>query len=134
MGELLELRSAEQGPPLQVGDALAANWSHASPVIPVKCLAHARRQFTDIEEMFPEECRYVREEFATVYRYEAETAGMTPEQRLAHHQLHSAPVLERLQNWIQIQLEQRRVEPNSALGKRWRTCSGIGRASPNFSA
>jgi transposase len=117
MGELLKLRPAEQNPPLQVGDALAANWSHSSAVIPVKCLAHARRQFTDIEEMFPEECQYVREEFAAVYRYESQTTGMTPEQRLAHHQLHSAPVLERLQNWISTQLEQRRVEPNSALGK-----------------
>jgi transposase len=117
VGELLELRPAEQKPPLQVGDALAANWSHASPVIKVKCLAHARRQFTDIEEIFPEECRHVREEFAAVYRYEAETVGMPPEQRLAHHQLHSAPVLERLQNWISTQFAQRRVEPNSALGK-----------------
>src|SRR5205085_5294517 len=69
VGELLELRSAEQNPPLPVGDALAANGSHTSPVIPVQCLAHARRQFTDIEEMFPEECRHVREAFATVYRY-----------------------------------------------------------------
>src|SRR3954452_1752901 len=117
MGELLELRPAEQNPPLQVGDALAANWSHAAPVITVKCLAHARRQFTDIEEAFPEECRHVREAFATVYHYDSQTTGMTPEQRLAHHQLHSAPVLERLQNWIHAQFEQRRVEPNSALGK-----------------
>jgi transposase len=117
IGELLELRPTEQDPPLQVGDALAANWSHSSAVIPVKCLAHARRQFTDIEEIFPEECRHVREEFAAVYRYEAETVGMTPEQRLAHHQLHSAPVLERLHHWIKTQFEQRRVEPNSALGK-----------------
>jgi Transposase IS66 family len=91
----------------------AANWSHAAAVIPVKCLAHARRQFTDSEEAFPEECGHVWEEFATVYRYEAETTGMTPEQRLAHHQLHSAPVLERLQNWISTQFAQRRVEPNS---------------------
>jgi transposase len=42
---------------------------------------------------------------------------MTAEQRLAHHQLHSAPVLDRLHHWIQTQFEQRRVEPNSALGK-----------------
>jgi transposase len=117
VGELLELRPAEQSPPLQVGDALAANWSHASPVIPVKCLAHARRQFTDIEEIFPEECRHVREVFASVYHYESQTTDMTPEQRLAHHQLYSAPILERLQHWISTQLEQRRVEPNSALGK-----------------
>ncbi|MBV9225336.1 MAG: IS66 family transposase [Acidobacteriaceae bacterium] len=117
VGELLELRPAEQNPPLQVGDALAANWSHSSPVITVKCLAHARRQFTDIEDMFPEECGHVREEFATVYHYDSQTVGMTPEQRRAHHQLYSAPVLERLQSWIKIQFEQRRVEPNSALGK-----------------
>ncbi len=117
VSELLEWRPAEQNPPWQVGDALTAHWSHAAPVIPVKCLAHARRQFTDIEEMFPEECRHVREEFATVYRYEAETMGMTPEQRLSHHQLYSAPVLERLRSWIKTQFEQRRVEPNSALGK-----------------
>jgi transposase len=117
VGELLELRPAEQDPPLQVGDALAANWSHSSPVITVKCLAHARRQFTDIEEMFPEECGQVREALATVYHYDSQTTGMTPEQRRAYHQLHSAPVLERLQNWIKTQFEQRRVEPNSALGK-----------------
>jgi transposase len=86
-------------------------------VIPVECLTHAQRQFTDIEEMFPEECGHVREAFATVYHYDSQTAGMPPEQRLAHHQLYSAPVLERLQNWIHAQFEQRRVEPNSALGK-----------------
>jgi transposase len=86
-------------------------------VITEKCLAHARRQFTDIEEMFPEECRHVREEFATVYGYDSQTAGMTPEQRRAPHQLYSAPVLERLQHWISSQFEQRHVEPNSALGK-----------------
>src|SRR3954470_4599899 len=103
MGELLELRPAEQNPPLQVGDALAANWSHAAPVITVKCLAHARRQFTDIEEIFPEECGQVREAFATVYRYETETTDMTPDERLAHHQLYSAPVLEQLPNWIHAQ-------------------------------
>ncbi len=67
-------------------DALAANWSHGLPVIAVKCLAHARRQFTDIEDLFPHECRQVRDTLATVYRYDAETRTMTPEQRLAHHQ------------------------------------------------
>jgi transposase len=117
LGELLEWRPAEQDPPWQVGDALAANGSHSSPVITVKCLAHARRQFTDIEERFPEECGPVREAFATVYHYDSQTTGMTAEQRRAHPQLHSAPVLDRLYHWIQTQFEQRRVEPNSALGK-----------------
>ncbi len=42
---------------------------------------------------------------------------MTPEQRLAHHQRYSAPVLEQLRCWIDEQLQQRKVEPNSVLGK-----------------
>ncbi len=117
VGDLLQVRPAGFAPPLQVGDALAANWSHGFPVIAVKCLAHARRQFTDIEELFPQECRQVREALATVYRYDAETKTMTPEQRLAHHQRYSAPVMEQLRHWIDEQFQQRRVEPNSALGK-----------------
>lgn len=117
VGELLSARSVALGPPLQVGDALAANWSHGFPVIAVKCLAHARRQFTDIEELFPHECRHVREALATVYHYEAETKAMKPADRLAHHQQYSGPVMEQLRLWIDEQFQQRRVEPNSALGK-----------------
>jgi transposase len=117
MGELLRSRPADLGPPRQVGDALAAHWSHGFPVIAVKCLAHARQQFTEIEELFPNECRQVREAFATVYRYEAETRTMAPEERLAHHQRYSAPVMERLRHWIDEQFQQRRVEPNRVLGK-----------------
>src|SRR3954451_24117324 len=83
----------------------------------MKCLAHARRQFTDIEDLFPEECRQVRDALATVYHYDAETKTMTPEQRLAHHQRYSAPVLEQLRCWIDEQFQQRKVEPNSVLGK-----------------
>lgn len=117
VGDLLRLRSAELAPPLQVGDALAANWSHGFPVIAVKCLAHARRQFTDIEDLFPHECAHVRKALAAVYHYDAETKTMKPEDRLAHHQRYSAPVMERLYSWIEEQFQQRRVEPNSALGK-----------------
>ena len=86
-------------------------------MIAVKCLAHARRQFTDIEEIFPQECRHVREALAQVYGYEAETKAMTPDERPAHHQRYSAPVMEQLQCWIEEQFQERRVEPNSALGK-----------------
>lgn len=96
VGELLRSRSADLAPPLQVGDAAAMNWSHGLPVIAVKCLAHARRQFADIEEMFPQECAHVREALATLYHYEAETKTMKPEERLAHHQRYSAPILEQL--------------------------------------
>jgi transposase len=57
---------------------------------------------------------------------------MTPDERLAHHQLYSAPVLERLQNWIHTQLEQRRVEPNRALGKALAYLQGHGEGLTQF--
>jgi transposase len=117
VGDLLRSRPSELAPPLPVGDALAAPWSHPFPVIAVKCLAHARRQFTEMEEIFPEPCRYVREVLAAVYRYESETRTMTPEERLTPHQRYSARVLEERQRWISKQFAQRRVEPNSVLGK-----------------
>ena len=51
---------------------------------------------------------------------------MTPEERLRHHQEHSAPVMDRLKLWMDAQIEQKKVEPQSALGeaigymqKRW---------------
>jgi Transposase IS66 family len=115
VGDLLRSRPSELAPPLPVGDALAAHWSHPFPVIAVKCLAHARRQFTEMEEIFPEPCRYVREVLAAVYRYESETRTMTPEERLTPHQRYSARVLEERQRWISKQFAQRRVEPNSVL-------------------
>ena len=120
VGQLWQQRPPELGLPLQVGDALAAHWSHRLPVIAVKCLAHLRRQFTDIEQLFPDECGRVRDALAHVYRTEAETRGMTPDERLAHHQRYSVPVMEELRRWIEQQLAERRVEPNSALGKAFR--------------
>lgn len=117
MGQLLQQRATELAPPLQVGDALAANWSHSVPVIAVKCLTHARRQFTDIEELFPEQYGYVSQLLATVYRYEAQTKQMTPEERLVHHQRYSTPVMEQLRNWMEAEEQEKRVEPNGVLGK-----------------
>jgi hypothetical protein len=70
-----------------------------------------------MEDLFPHECAHVREVLAAVYTYEAETKTMTPAERLAHHQQFSAPIMEKLQRWIEEPFQQRRVEPNSALGK-----------------
>lgn len=49
------LRSRARGllPPLQMGDAQAANWTSEFETVVCKCLAHARRQFVEIEAAFP---------------------------------------------------------------------------------
>ena len=42
---------------------------------------------------------------------------MTRIERLHFHQQHSRPVLNDLQQWLDAQLKENKVEPNSGLGK-----------------
>jgi hypothetical protein len=51
-----------------------------------------------------------------VYRFDAQTRGMTGRERLLYHQTNSKPILDELQKWIQSQFDERLVEPNSRLG------------------
>ena len=56
LGDLLEGRPKDLGPPIQMTDALASNTSHSFQVIVTHCLLHARRLFFEIKEFFPEIC------------------------------------------------------------------------------
>ena len=116
VGRVLDARPAGLPAPVQIGDALSRNWSHAFTVVVAKCLAHARRQFVDLQDAFPAECKRVLDDLASVYRFDAQTEGKTPAERLDHHTLHSKPVLDALHVWIEEQFRERLVEPNSGLG------------------
>ncbi len=104
--------------PLQMCDALNRNSSGEFDTILAYCLVHARRNFVDVAMNFPEECEYVINTLAEVYRFDAEAKkqGMTPEQRLKHHQENSAELMEELVSWMEEQIEQKKVEPNSTFG------------------
>lgn len=117
--ELLAQRAAELAPPIQMCDALPANTAGEFETIVAFCLAHARRRFVAVAHNFPKPCRYVLEALGKVYGYdkEAQDEQMTPEQRLRWHQTHSGPVMEQLASWLERQLEQKKVEPNSGLGQ-----------------
>jgi len=127
---ILAHRSAELPPIQWMSDALAANTpkQHQDRTLDLSCLVHGRRQFVDIEDFFPNECKRVIDALATIYKHEAycKEQHLTPEQRLAYHQAHSREVMEELKAWMAQQLEDRCVEPNSRLGgafdyllKRW---------------
>lgn len=120
LDELLRKRSAELESPVQMSDALAANWSGEEETIEAKCLAHGRRKFVEIEENFPRECAVVLEAIERVYEVEADTAGMSAVERLAAHQARSGPVMAELREWIEEQFAEHKVEPNSALGQAMR--------------
>src|SRR5262245_58044389 len=117
LAELLTKREEGLARPIQMSDALAANTSVDKNVIRAYCLAHARRKVFELREDYPAECAVVLDAVGKIYRYEAETAGMNGERRLAYHQKKSGPVMKELKQWIEAQFSERLVEPNSNLGK-----------------
>jgi len=122
LAEVLKQRPTELPPPIQMCDALSRNVPKAAgafATLLANCLAHGRRNFVEVTPNFPEECRFVLETLGEVYGYDdqARTQGLSPEQRLYFHQEHSGPVMERLKVWLGAQFAERRVEPNSGLGK-----------------
>jgi transposase len=119
MAQLLKQRTSGLSPPIQMCDALSRNVPKKLETILAHCLAHARRNFVDLVTSFPEQCRYVIEALAEVYHHDkrAKEQGLSADQRLRLHQEQSGPVMERLNEWLQKQFSQRRIEPNSSMGK-----------------
>lgn len=119
LGDLLKKRASGLAPPLQMCDALRRNVPKEFQTILGNCLAHARRQFVDVVPMFPGECEQVIDLLGKVYHNDAlaREEGLDPMARLAFHQRESGPIMDRLRAWCEEQLDQKRVEPNSGLGK-----------------
>jgi hypothetical protein len=99
MAEVLKQRARELPAPIQMSDALSRNTPKLEGVEPLQanCLAHGRRQFVEVVENFPEECRYVLETLRGVY--------------------HSRPLMDGLHEWMEAQFAEHKTEPNSGLGK-----------------
>jgi transposase len=117
LADLLKLRSAELGRPIQMCDALASNTAGELDTIVAHCLAHARRKFVEVVDTFPEQCRFLLETLRVVYVNDSACAGMSPAERLAYHQEHSGPGMEALSKWLHQQIDDKLVEPNSGLGR-----------------
>jgi len=119
MARVLEKRKEGRPPPLQMCDALSRNLPQKFKVILCNCLAHARRRFVELVEVFPSESEFVLESLKNVYFHDeqAKQQGMRAKQRLEHHQRHSQPVMEDLHVWLHKQFDEKKVEPNSSMGE-----------------
>ena len=119
LADLLQQRQSDRSPPIQMCDALSRNTSEAFKRILANCLAHGRRKFVEVALNFPEQCRYVIETLAEVYKYDeiAKEQNMTADERLHFHQSKSGPLMEDLKTWLNDQLDQKKVEPNCGLGQ-----------------
>jgi hypothetical protein len=119
MTDLLKQRQSHLAPPVQMCDALSRNTPDTFKTILANCLAHGRRKFVEVAVNFPDQCQYVLETLAKVYKNDeiAKERKMTPGQRLSFHQQRSSSLMKELKNWLNDQLDQKKVEPNSGLGQ-----------------
>ena len=125
--DILVHRPADMPAPIQMCDALSRNYSGLATEL-TNCNSHARREFVLIIDQYPAECAFVLESYRRVYINEAYTksANMPPGERLLYHQLHSLEPMNTMKAWMDRQMIDKLVEPNSTLGgaiqyasKRW---------------
>jgi len=119
LARVLAERASDLDPPIQMCDGLSRNAPGEMKTILSNCLTHARRQFVDVAVGFPEEVEHVIEELSLIYRNDARTKreGMSAQERLLFHRQESGPIMERLEIWLKELLDEKKVEPNSGLGK-----------------
>lgn len=120
--DVLAHREPNRSPVIFMSDALNHNKPDVNDgveLVVANCLAHGRRQFVESLNGFPDQCLHVLEQLGTVYKNDAQARelGLDPNQRLKYHQAHSKSVMSELHKWLEAELEEKRVEPNSRLGK-----------------
>lgn len=118
LAQILDQRQDPQ-PPIQMSDALARNIPGAHPTQAASCIPHGRRKFVEVHEAFPEEVAFVLESLRPVFRtdQQAKHDGLPPEARLLLHQRESGPRMKALHDWMEQQIKEHLVEPNSGLGQ-----------------
>lgn len=118
LNKILAKRSGRLTPPIQMCDGLSRNIPKDFKTILANCMAHARRKFVEVNESFPKECSYVLKTLEKIYANDAYTKqmSMSPEERLKYHKDNSATLMEDLKTWLENQLKDKNIEPNSALG------------------
>jgi len=118
LGALLDQRPQELPTPVQMCDALSRNAPPGFQRLLANCLCHGRREFVKIIEDFPEECRHVLETLREVYKNDAfaRKQGLSRDDRLTFHQQNSKPIMDKFFDWLNAQLDARKIEPNSRMG------------------
>jgi transposase len=118
LAALLTKREPERGKPLVMSDALSHNHAEETALIRCHCLAHARRQFSELADDCPTESAVVVNALKLIYEHddEAREQALSAQERLVYHRTYSAPVFTALKSWLEQQTAERRIEPNSSVG------------------
>jgi hypothetical protein len=102
-----------------MSDALASNRPTVRDAITSLCNSHARRQFVEVINHFPDEVEDVLKRYGEIWGNDTYTKEekLSPSARLAYHQQHSLPIMEAIKLWGETHLVAESVEENSGLGK-----------------
>lgn len=114
--DLLNQRAQEKEPPIQTCDGLAHNLSKSHTTHVAKCLVHARRMFYHLYETWPKEIKVILDLFGDIFEKD-EIAPKHPKKRLRWHQRKTKPLMEKLKDYCANLIREKKVEPNSSLGK-----------------
>jgi len=118
LGDLLNQRPDDLPTPIQMCDALSRNAPPGFQRLLANCLCHGRREFVKIIEEFPDQCRHVLETLREIYKHDAMTKkqGLSKNDRLIFHQQNSKPIMDTFLHWLNAQIDERKIEPNSRMG------------------
>jgi transposase len=119
LNAILLKRDAGLPPPLIMSDALSSNTVTKVIVKSCYCNAHARRQFYDLEKLYPNEIKWLLDQYGLIWQHDAFTKNenMGDLQRLSYHQTYSLPVMKSIYDWAQVRQASPAFEEYSALGK-----------------
>lgn len=117
--QVLAKRDPNLPPPILMSDALPSNLPSQASVISSSCNTHARRQYVDVIGSFREQVSFVLNLYKEIWVNDSitQTQALTPAQRLVYHREHSLPIMQRIREWGETQLEEKTVEANSGLGQ-----------------
>ncbi len=116
LDELLEKRSAELSAPIQECDALSRNVPKNHPTQLSNCLAHLRRKFYELVDVWPQEVIKIIGDFAFIFAND-HVAPQDAKERLEWHQKNSRPIMDGIKRYCDSLIKDKKVEPNSSMGK-----------------
>jgi hypothetical protein len=95
LADVLRYRAEELPPPIHMCDALPRNQKGIRGTLLAHCLAHARRNFVDVEPGFPEELRHVLMAVRELYHHDslARRQALDPVARLRYYQYFSGQIM-----------------------------------------
>ncbi|MGB5444694.1 MAG: transposase [Psychromonas sp.] len=116
---ILTNRDESSATPIIMSDALPSNKPSVREATLSLCNSHARRQFVDVINHFPDEVEHVLARYGEIWTNDHKTSelGLTTVERLAYHAAHSLPIMEEIKQWGETHLSNDTIEANSGLGK-----------------